>query len=120
MIPMTQEVKAISEKWEKKLPKLSDQVFNREVKKVAKKAGIDTPVEVARYSGGSKVFNSMPKWEKVSSHMCVKTFITHCGERGISAKTVSEITGKTVKVILQHYYGTNKDTIKSEMERAFG
>ena len=120
MIPMSKEVRQIAEKWGYNPPKMADQVFNREIKKVAEKAGITTPVEVVRYSGGSKSYRTVPKWELVSSHVMVKTFITHCGERGISAKTVSEITGKSVKVILQHYYGTSKEVIKTEMERAFG
>jgi len=120
MIPMSPEVRQISEKWEYNPPKMADQVFNRELKKVAEKAGIATAVEVVRYSGGSKIYKTLPKWKLVSSHVMVKTFITHCGERGISAKTVSEITGKSVKVILQHYYGTSTQTIKTEMERAFG
>jgi len=120
MIPMSKEVRQIAEKWGYNPPKLADQVFNREIKKVAEKAGIASAVEVVRYSGGSKAYKTMPKHNLVSSHVMVKTFITHCGERGISAKTVSEITGKSVKIILQHYYGTSTETIKSEMERAFG
>ena len=56
----------------------------------------------------------------VSSHIAVKTFITHCGQKGISPKVVAEITGKSVQVILVYYYGIDEATIKREMERGFG
>ncbi len=120
MIPMAAEVRQIAQKYASDPPKMTDVKFNETIKKVAQKAKITTPVEVSSYSGGRKEYKTVPKWKLLSSHVMVKTFITHAGERGMSAKTVSEITGKTVKVILQHYYGTNTSTIKTEMERAFG
>lgn len=77
-------------------------------------------VEIQFKKKGLKTYSKVEKWKLLSSHRAVATFITHCGERGISAKTVSEITGKTVKVILDHYYGTNEDFIIKQMHRAFG
>jgi hypothetical protein len=41
-------------------------------------------------------------------------------EKGISAKVVSEIAGKTLKVILGCYNGTNDKVIETEMQKAFG
>ena len=101
------------------MPIISEQKYNAYIKEACKKAGIDSDIEKAEYKGGNKTYIEVPKYSAISSHTAVKTFITHCGEKGISAKVVSQITGKSVRVILDHYYGTNKTTIKSEMERAF-
>jgi hypothetical protein len=43
-----------------------------------------------------------------------------CGANGIPVKVVSEITGKTVKIIMKHYYGVDEGTIQMEMNRVFG
>jgi integrase len=119
-IPLTPKAKAILEKYDYKLPTISEQRMNEYVKAICLIAGFDYLVEVADYRGGEKIYKKLPKWKLITNHTSVKTFITHCGEKGISAKVVSEITGKTVKVILNHYYGTNEKVIESEMKRAFG
>ena len=77
-------------------------------------------MEQIKHKGGQKIITRSAKWKLVGTHTAVKTFITHCGQKGISPKVVSEITGKTVKVILDHYYGTDEATIEREMYRGFG
>jgi hypothetical protein len=94
--------------------------LNKYIKVACEDAGITSKVEVSELRGGQKIYTKYFKHELISTHTAVKTFITHCGEKGISAKVVSEITGKTVKVILDHYYGTSDKVIELEMQRAFG
>jgi len=83
-------------------------------------AELNRDVEVISYKGGNKVYTKVELWHLVSSHKAVNTFITHSVEKGISPKTVSEITGKTVKVLLNHYYGSNESFLIREMYSAFG
>jgi integrase len=119
-IPLTPKAKAILEKYDYVVPIVSEQKVNECIKAICLIAGFEYMVETADYRGGKKIYTKIPKWQLVTNHVAVKTFITHCGEKGISAKVVSEITGKTVKVILDHYYGTNSKVIEMEMQRAFG
>ena len=120
LVPLIPSAREILAKYDGKLPIIAEQNVNLYIKEACKLAGIDTPVEKVTYTGGKKKFETVPKYELITTHKAVSTFITHCGERGISAKVVSEITGKTVKVILDHYYGISKETIISEMTKAFG
>lgn len=120
LVPLIPRSEAILQKYEYQIPKLSEQNLNLYIKEACKIVDIDQPIEKAVYVGGKKSFTKVPKYQEVSTHVAVKTFITHCGEKGISAKVVSEITGKTVKVILDAYYGIDQKTIVSEMARAFG
>lgn len=120
IIPLTPKAKAILEKYSYQLPEMTEQRVNEYIKAICLIAGFDYLVEVADYRGGKKIYTKVPKWQLVTNHTAVKTFITHCAEKGIQAKVVSEITGKTVKVILDHYYGTNERVIEAEMLRAFG
>jgi integrase len=119
-IPLTPISREILEKYNYQLPHLSEVRSNEYIKAICLIAGIDYLVETVEYKGGNKIYTKTPKWQLITNHTAVKTFITHCGEKAISAKIVSEITGKTVKVIQDHYYGTSDKVIQLEMERAFG
>lgn len=119
-IPLTPKAKFILKKYDYQLPEMTATRVNEYIKAICLIAGFDYLVETADYRGGKKIYTKTPKWQLVTNHTAVKTFITHCGEKGISAKVVSEITGKTVKVILDHYYGTNEKVISAEMKKAFG
>ncbi|HEY8400495.1 MAG TPA: phage integrase SAM-like domain-containing protein [Cytophagaceae bacterium] len=120
IVPLIYKSDEILKKYEYQLPSISDQKFNDYVKELCELANINAPVEMMEFKGGKKIYKTIPKYQLISSHSAVKTFITHCGEKGISAKVVAEITGKTVKVILDHYYGTSEKVIQMEMQRAFG
>jgi len=119
-VPLTPIASTILKKYNFELPVLSEPKQNKHIKQVCKAAGFKQKIEIPSYHGGSKTYRTFEKWELITTHIAVKTFITHCGELGISPKVVSEITGKTVKVIIEHYYGTNDKIIESEMEKAFG
>ena len=108
------------DKYDNRLPKKLRHRYNIYIKDALKIAGIDSLVEIRKKIQGQDVVNTVPKYEAISSHNAVKTFITLALQAGVSPKTVAEITGKTVAVIIKHYYGSNEDHIKAEMAKAFG
>lgn len=117
--PLLPESTRILEKYDYKLPIISEQKYNDYLKEVCELAEINKEVEVIKTKSGNKTYEYPPKWQLISSHIAVKTFISLCGKKGISAKVVSEITGKSVQVILKHYYGIDKKTIKEQVKSAF-
>jgi len=119
-IPLRPEAAKILTKWNYDLPMISEPKYNIYIKELCQLAGINSPSEVTVYQGGKKTYKKVPKYQLVTSHIGTKTFITHCLEKGISPKVVSEMTGKSVKTIIDHYYGTSEKVIKLEMDRAFG
>ncbi|MBO9699269.1 MAG: site-specific integrase [Sporocytophaga sp.] len=119
-VPLTPRSLAILDKYNYELPVISEQLQNQYLKELCSDAGLTSKVEVPFYQGGKKEYKKYFKFELVTTHVAVKTFITHCAERGISPKVAAEITGKTVKVLLDHYYGTTNKVIEMEMQRAFG
>ena len=120
IVPLTPKAHEILLKYNNQLPIISEQKMNDYIKEAAQLAGINTKIEVPVYSGGKKHYEKYFKYELLSTHKAVSTFITHAGEKGISAKTVSQITGKTVNVIINHYWGTSDKMVEMEMQRAFG
>lgn len=119
-VPLNPEAQRILRKYKGKLPKLADQVYNRQLKDVAKEAELNRMVEITEFKAGKKIFKKVPLNEIVKSHIARKTFISICVEKGIQPKVVSEMTGTSVKVLIDHYYGTDKDNIIREMQKAFG
>jgi len=110
----------IFEKYNYQLPTISEQKLNKYIKEVCQKAEINSEIEIINISSGNKEYAYVPKYSQITSHIAIKTFITMCGDKGISPKSVSEITGKSVNIIMKHYYGIDKISLRSEMERAFG
>ncbi|MDF9800562.1 integrase [Catalinimonas alkaloidigena] len=119
-VPLTPKAKEILSKYDNRLPKKLKHRYNLYIKDALKIAGIDSLVEIRRKFQGKDQTITVPKYEAISSHNAVKTFITLALQAGISPKTVAEITGKTVAVIIKHYYGSNEDQLKAEMAKAFG
>ncbi len=119
-VPLTSTAKRILEKYDNKLPIVAEQVYNRQLKDMAELASLDRKVEVTNFKGGKKIFNTVPLHRLVKSHIARKTFISICVEKGIQPKVVCEMTGISVKVLIDHYYGTDKDNIIREMQKAFG
>jgi len=119
-IPLTATAKRILEKYEYRLPTTAEQVYNRQLKEMAKVANLDRLVETSDFKAGKKIFKSAPLHELVKSHIARKTFISICVEKGIQPKVVSEMAGISVKVLIDHYYGTDKENIIKEMQKAFG
>lgn len=119
-VPITPIARELLNKYADGLPKIVEQVYNRQIKDCCRIAGLTREIEITDFRAGQKIFKRDALYNHVSSHIAIKTFISHCVERGISPKVVSVITGKTVDVLINHYYGTSKTHILEEMTKAFG
>jgi site-specific recombinase XerD len=110
-IPLNSYSSAILQKYEGKIPKLSQQKFNDYVKEVGKVCGIDEPTEITKYIGSKRVEKRVPKYELLSSHTGRRTFVTQSLERGMNAQQIMSITGhKDVKTMMKYVKIT--DTVK--------
>jgi len=115
LLPITSTAKKILEDWNYKVPDMEEQVYNRQLKDIARIAGLDRTIERIKEKKGEKVIQQNPLHEILSSHVGVKTFITLCVQKGISPKTVSKYTGKSLDILLKHYYGDDDEFTKKEM-----
>lgn len=118
-VPIIPRARAILEKYDYALPRFSEPVYNRYIKEACKQAGINTIIEQFEMRGGEKVIHKYEKWEKISSHIAVSTYITHALQNGVPGKHVSLITGKTMKVINRHYAGVDEDDLIEKVMKAF-
>ncbi len=97
----------ILKKYDYVLPVISEQRFNEYLKEAGMLSGIDTPVEIIRFSGKQKIVRNKPKYEYMSSHMGRRTCVTLLLEKGVAVTTLMKITGHSDLRTLLKYENTN-------------
>ena len=86
-----------------KAPVMGDVVFNRVVKTVCCKAGINDMVEVRRSKGDAFVHERVPKYKMVSSHTCRRTLCTLLDQEGVPMREIMTVSGHKNLASLQKY-----------------
>lgn len=108
-VPILPEAQTILDKYEMKLPKVSEPNYNKGIKKVFKEVGIDRKIESHGFA---------PIHEIASSHLAKKTFISYClNEKKLSPIEVSKITGTNVDTVLRYYASASIDEIESKLSK---
>lgn len=93
-VPMHKFVREILKKYDYQLPKRRCiQSFNRSVKTICKRIGLDDPVLWERTVGKEVVRKEMKKWEMISSHTARRSFATNMFLQGIPTYRIMMITG---------------------------
>ena len=92
-VPVTETVQGILEKYNGEPPQLSEQYFNRTIKKVLQDCGMIRPIIKRHRQGKYEREEIMPLWEAVSSHTGRKTFISIMLERGVPIQDVMNMSG---------------------------
>lgn len=93
-VPLFPEAQRIHEKYNGKLPLLTDQCCNSLIQVIAKAAGIK---------------------KHLTTHTARKTFATHRDNEGWSTKTIADMMGNTLEVLQKHYLAKSTKRIETEM-----
>lgn len=115
-IPISPTIRQILERYKYKLPQVPDQKVNEGIKDILEDACPDSIVQVRE----GKKFKTIPKFQVISSHDSIRTFITLSSERGMSVPAIAKITGKSIAVLLKHYLNDSQRIAKQEFEKAWG
>ncbi|WP_375437249.1 tyrosine-type recombinase/integrase [uncultured Hymenobacter sp.] len=98
---------------------VSNQRLNDYLKKLGQLAGIDSPLEVVRFSGGRRESRTVAKWEKLGCHTGRRTFVTLSLERGLRPELVMKITGHKTWKSFQRYVNITEQTVEREFAKAY-
>ncbi len=101
----------ILEKYDFKLPIISQQKFNDYIKEVGKLAELNRQVVVKRKSGTRDIIIEKPLYEFMSSHMARRTCVTILLERGVPPTTVQALTKHSDFNTLMRYVNTKEDAL---------
>lgn len=114
-IPIHPFVKEIFTKYEWKLPPCHCiQAFNRQVKNICKKIGINTPITYNRTHGYEVVTKTIPKYDMISSHTARRSCATNMYKEGIATWVIMQITGhRTERAFFRYIRITQDEAINS-------
>lgn len=115
--PITPIVKDILKRLDNKIPTISEQKYRDYIKTIYKAIDPTGTVQIRDHKTNS--FKNVLISDEISSHDAVRTFITNCMNKGITASSVALMTGKTIQVILKHYYVSSIEVAQKEMLEKF-
>jgi integrase len=96
-------------------PKVPDQKFNKEIKGVLKKIGINNMVKINKKVKNVVSEENVPKYELVSSHTGRRTYITWCKSNDIDNDIIMKTTGHKNTQTLNRYNKTNTKRVYDVM-----
>lgn len=98
------------DKYHCKLPSISKDVINKNIKRIAQEAGIcGEELQSYHYQGENQPRETKrPRYECISTHTGRRTFISMLVARGWNYEQISKYTGQTVKMVEHYDQTTNK------------
>lgn len=103
VIPCSTELLSILKRYPDKLPSVPYFQLNRDIKTIARIAGIDDPIEVSACIGGVTQKKVLPKYALVRSHTARRTGATLMYLSGMNEFDICRITGHSSVKTLQRY-----------------
>ena len=112
-IPLTPISKSILQKYDYKLPTISDQKFRDYIKEACKAVGFTQIVTSTKRIGNDIIETKQPKHERISTHTARRSFITVMLNKGTPSKVIMNITGhKSIKTFNSYYRPSVTDSQK--------
>jgi len=102
-IPLFPQAEVILQKYNFHPPRMSDQFLNRSLKTIGQLAGIDDPLVIDRTAGGKRTETTVPKYERLTSHVGRRSFATNFFLLGIPAAMLMQITGHSTEKQFMEY-----------------
>lgn len=102
---------SILQKYNWKMPVISEQKLNDNIKRACKAAGIDSETIIYRWAANKRIKISGSKHEFISSHTGRKSFITLALQSGMPVEFVMQLTGITEYKTIRHYKAEFEDNM---------
>jgi len=101
-IPLIPALEKVLDACDWKIPNITIQRYNENVKTYCQFLGISQPVTVTKTTGGVPVHASQPKYEKISSHACRRFFIRFMLEMKVPIINIMAVTGQTEEQMMKY------------------
>lgn len=102
-VPCSAALRDILAKYDYNLPHLEEQVLNRYIKDICRKAGLTEKISIETTRGGTPVMEVKEKWELVHTHTARRTGATLMYLSGMELFDIMKITGHTSPMMLKKY-----------------
>lgn len=119
-IPLNPLARMILTKYDYRLPLISNQKHNDYIKDVFKAVGFDFDSERVIIKGNKQIRETIPFYDRISTHTARRTFITMMKRKKVSDKLIASITGHTDLKTLNSYYQVDDESKKEAVADVFG
>jgi integrase len=97
--------------------KCSKSKYNKHIKMICKKAGLNDKIETIRYIGSKQIRNYDYKYNLISSHSFRRTMITNSIQKGMSIEILMKLIGTRDREVLMNYIQFNDSDAIEELRR---
>ena len=118
-IPISKKLNDLLNKWEWRLPKVSNQKFNDNIKDICKQAGFNEDVTITKYKGSERIIQVKPFYSLVSSHTARRTFITIAANSNVPDHIIMAITGIRDPKTLKTYKKFQENELEKYIDSIF-
>lgn len=118
-IPLTNISRYILLKYDYKLPLITNQKQNKNIKDVFQELEYNNKVQKVTTRGKENIKTEMSFYERISTHTARRTFITMMKRQGKSDKLIASITGHNDMKTLNQYYQVSEPEKKEAMDEVF-
>lgn len=118
-IPLNNISKSILEKYEYKLPNISNQKMNEYIKDVFKELEFTQEIKKTMKYGDQLVEKNSEFWKRISSHTARRSFITIMKNKRVPDKVIMSYTGHTSLEVFNAYYRPSEDDKVNYMNEVF-
>lgn len=118
-IPIAKKLKKLLDKYNWRLPKISNQKFNKNIKEICKIAGFNDEVTRTKFLGNKKIEEIKPFYDCVSSHTARRTFITLSADKNVPDHVIMAICGIRLAATLKTYKKINPDSLEGWVDSVF-
>lgn len=108
-IPLNNYSKDILEKYDYKLPSISNQKFNDYLKELFQKLGYNEKIKKTMRYGNEIIETESFMYERISSHTARRTFITIMKNNNVPDKIIMSYTGHKSIEVFNNYYRPNEE-----------
>lgn len=103
-IPLKPNVKKIMKKYDGNLPDyLHQNIINKHLKSICKRAKITCEYQYTRTEGGEEVVYKKPKYKFISTHTARRSFCTNAFKEGVPVHDIMAISGHKTETIFLDY-----------------
>ena len=102
-IPISDKLEVLLNKWDWRLPKISNQKFNKNIKEVCKLAEFTDEITKSKFLGNQKIEEIKPLYMCIGSHTARRTFITNAANKGVPDHIIMAICGIRNPATLKTY-----------------
>jgi integrase len=102
-IPLFPVLEKLLTKYDFTVPKISGQKMNDYLKELGQVAGMTEKILETNSFGGKRKEQEVQKWEKLTTHVCRRSFATNFYRAGLPAFHVMKITGHQTEQSFRQY-----------------